>query len=104
MSSLAPFARFGLAGALVGAATAQVKFTDVTVSSGLLPTAQAGVSTAGMRPGATTGDFDRDGFQDIYVLGGFIRNDQLFLNNGDGTFRENSVKAGIDIRHRGGGA
>lgn len=89
---------------LGGMASAQVHFTEVTVAAGLLPTTKAGVVTSGMRPGAAVGDFDRDGLQDLFILGGNLRDDQLFINNGDGTFRSEGQKWGIARRHRGGGA
>jgi enediyne biosynthesis protein E4 len=60
-------------------------FTDVTEKAGL-----AGV---GYSMGAAAGDYDNDGFVDLYVTG-FNRN-QLFHNNGDGTFTEVTEKAGV---------
>jgi len=41
------------------------------------------------------GDYDGDGFQDIYVFGGGSHN-YLFSNNGDGTFSEVTLAAGVD--------
>ncbi len=60
-------------------------FTDVTEKTGL-----AGV---GYSMGVATGDYDNDGFVDLYVAG-FNRN-QLFHNNGDGTFTDVTKKAGV---------
>ena len=51
-------------------------FTDVTQKAGL-----AGI---GYSMGVAAGDYDNDGFVDLYVTG-FNRN-QLLHNNGDGTF------------------
>jgi enediyne biosynthesis protein E4 len=59
-------------------------FTDVTEMAGL-----AGV---GYSMGVAAGDYDNDGFVDLYVAG-FNRN-QLFHNNGDGTFTDVTEKAG----------
>jgi hypothetical protein len=91
---------------------------------------KAGVSLGGWSAGATWGDYDRDGFLDLFVPGyvkfdpdsppiagkgglppGFCRfrgidvmcgprglpgeSDHLFHNNGDGTFQDVSVKAGV---------
>jgi peptidoglycan hydrolase-like protein with peptidoglycan-binding domain len=60
-------------------------FTDVTVTAGL-----AGV---GYSMGVAAGDYDNDGFVDLYVTG-FDRN-QLFHNNGDGTFTDVTAKAHV---------
>jgi hypothetical protein len=60
-------------------------FTDVTEKAGL-----AGV---GYSMGVAAGDYDNDGFVDLYVAG-FNRN-QLFHNNGDGTFTDVTEKAGV---------
>lgn len=60
-------------------------FTDVTEKAGL-----AGV---GYSMGVAAGDYDNDGFVDLYVTG-FDRN-QLFHNNGNGTFTDVTEKAGV---------
>jgi enediyne biosynthesis protein E4 len=60
-------------------------FTDVTEKAGL-----AGV---GYSMGVAAGDYDNDGFVDLYVAG-FNRN-QLFHNNGDGTFTDVTEEAGV---------
>jgi hypothetical protein len=60
-------------------------FTDVTEMAGL-----AGV---GYSMGVAAGDYDNDGFVDLYVTG-FDCN-QLFHNNGNGTFTDVTEKAGV---------
>jgi hypothetical protein len=60
-------------------------FTDVTVKAGL-----EGVAF-GM--GVAVGDYDSDGFPDIYVTA-YGRN-TLYHNNGDGTFTDVTEKAGL---------
>ena len=60
-------------------------FTDVTEKAGL-----AGV---GYSMGVAAGDYDNDGFVDLYIAG-FDRN-QLFHNNGDGTFTDVTEKARV---------
>jgi hypothetical protein len=60
-------------------------FTDVTE--------KAGLQGIGYSMGVATGDYDNDGFVDLYVAG-FNRN-QLFHNNGDGTFTDVTDKAGV---------
>ncbi len=60
-------------------------FTDVTVKSGLTKDCFA--------MGGAVGDYDNDGWPDLYVtcLGGNI----LYHNNGDGTFTDVTAKAGV---------
>ena len=60
-------------------------FTDVTDKAGV-----AG-GTFGM--GASAGDFDGDGWEDLYVTS-YGRN-ILYHNNGDGTFKDVTDKAGV---------
>jgi hypothetical protein len=60
-------------------------FTDVTEKAGL-----AGV---GYSMGVAAGDYDNDGFVDLYVAG--FNHNQLFHNNGDGTFTDVTAKAGV---------
>ena len=60
-------------------------FTDVTE--------RAGVGGGGYGMGVAVGDYDGDGFPDIYVTQ-FGRN-ILYHNNGDGTFTDVTEKAGV---------
>jgi hypothetical protein len=60
-------------------------FTDVTVKAGLVST--------GWGQGVCVGDYDNDGFDDIYVTG--YGKNHLFHNQGDGTFREVGEQAGV---------
>lgn len=60
-------------------------FTDVT--------AQAGLVRSGWGQGVCVGDYDNDGFDDLYVTyWGF---NVLYRNTGDGTFTDVSEKAGV---------
>lgn len=61
-------------------------FEDVTVAAGL--SGLDGVSVA------TFADYDNDGFKDLFVSRTF-RPNQLFHNNGDGTFTDVTRKSGI---------
>ena len=60
-------------------------FTDVTD--------KAGVATPCFAMGGAVGDYNNDGWPDIYVtcLGGNV----LYRNNGDGTFTDVTAKAGV---------
>jgi hypothetical protein len=60
-------------------------FTDVTE--------KAGVKGVGYSMGVAAGDYDNDGFVDLYVVG--VNRNQLLHNNGDGTFTDVTEKAGV---------
>lgn len=49
---------------------------------------QAGITWDGFGLGAAVCDINRDGWPDIYVGNDYISNDLLYVNQGDGTFRE----------------
>jgi hypothetical protein len=56
-------------------------------------TAKAGLTGTGWGQGACVGDYDNDGYDDIYVTGyGFNR---LYHNQGNGTFKEVAREAGV---------
>jgi hypothetical protein len=61
-------------------------FTDVTEKAGLKGT--------GYDTGVAIGDYDNDGFEDIFVAG--VYHNTLYRNNGDGTFTDVSTKAGLN--------
>ena len=63
-----------------------LRFTDVTDASGIRP--------RGYGMGVAAGDVDNDGDVDLYATG-FGRN-QLFRNNGNGTFSDVSAMSGTD--------
>lgn len=55
-------------------------FEDVTEAAGVL--------NFGLSLSATVGDFNNDGWEDIYVSNDFATPDIFYFNNGDGTFSE----------------
>ncbi|MGB1535663.1 MAG: FG-GAP repeat domain-containing protein, partial [Flavobacteriaceae bacterium] len=54
-------------------------FVDVTES--------AGIRNFGLSLGVVASDFNNDGFTDVYISNDFNAPDYMYLNNGDGTFR-----------------
>ncbi len=60
-------------------------FTDVTARSGLART--------GWQTGVCVGDYDNDGWDDLFLT--FWGHNVLFHNNGDGTFTDVTRKAGL---------
>jgi len=56
-------------------------------------TQKAGVPGGGWGMGCTVGDYDNDGFPDIYVLG--LNGNILYHNEGDGRFTDITEKAGL---------
>ncbi len=68
-----------------------MKFKDVTD--------QAGVGGgAGYGLGVCAGDYDNDGYQDLFVSN--YGENILYHNNGDGTFTDVTRKAGVARGHR----
>jgi enediyne biosynthesis protein E4 len=61
-------------------------FEDVTETAGL-----AGV---GYGMGVAVGDYDNDGYDDLYVTA--FGGNRLYHNNGDGTFTDVTAKAGVE--------
>ncbi len=61
-------------------------FTDVTKEAGLVGT--------GYDMGVAIGDYDNDGFPDLFVAG--VHGNTLYHNNGNGTFTDVTAKAGLD--------
>jgi len=68
------------------AGTAALHFTDVTATSKLC--------SHGYAMGVAIGDYDNDGYADVFVTH-FGAPNQLFRNNGDGTFGDVTQKAGV---------
>jgi hypothetical protein len=60
-------------------------FTDVTQKAGLFRT--------GFAYGVTVGDYDNDGFEDLFIT--YWGQNVLYHNNGDGTFTDVTQRAGL---------
>ncbi len=60
-------------------------FTDVTL--------KAGLAHSGWGQGVCIGDYDNDGFEDLFVT--YFGRNVLYHNNGNGTFADVSEKAGV---------
>jgi len=56
-------------------------------------TEHAGLKGTGFDNGVAIGDYDNDGFEDIFIGG--VHGNRLYHNNGDGTFTDVTDKAGI---------
>jgi cysteine-rich repeat protein len=83
------------------AAHAAWHFSDVTSEAGLVY--QHGYGDSGFSEasenvgGVAAGDYDRDGFDDLYVVRGTVGPNLLFRNRGDGTFEERGEAAGVAL-------
>jgi hypothetical protein len=62
------------------------QFTDVTEKAGLAGT--------GYDTGVAIGDYDNDGYEDMFLAG--VHRNTLYHNNGDGTFTDVTAKAGLN--------
>ena len=60
-------------------------FTDVTAKAGLLD--------SGWAQGVCVGDYNNDGFEDLFIT--YYGQNKLYRNNGDGTFTDETAKAGL---------
>ncbi len=73
-----------------------LKFENITAKAGVQGKSE-------WNTGVTVADVNGDGFMDIYVLGvahfnGLKSKNELFINNGDLTFTEQSKEFGLDIQ------
>jgi hypothetical protein len=86
----------------------RVLFTDIAARAGLKFTHDRGATLAHQLPetmgsGLAWLDYDNDGWMDLYVVqsgpfppeGSLRAQDRLYRNNGDGTFTDVTVKAGL---------
>jgi hypothetical protein len=59
-------------------------FRDVTL--------EAGIVYEGYGLGIAVGDINQDGYPDVYISNDYIANDLLYINQGDGTFRDEAAR------------
>ncbi len=62
------------------------RFTDVSATAGLYR------SNLGYGLGIAVADFNNDGWDDVYIGNDFHENDYYYLNNGNGSFREEGAR------------
>lgn len=75
--------------------TGDMTFVDISVSSGIITTNEFSY-------GASWGDYNNDGFLDVFVSNRTaLHNNILYRNNGNGTFTDVSIEAGISASGHG---
>jgi len=107
---------------VVGAAApaslgADARFSDQTQGAGLIAPFKFGYlggpgsqyptfpgDLPHMMCGGAVGDFNADGWPDLFVLGGGLEPERLFINGQDGTFQEAGEAWGVRDFHAGSGA
>jgi hypothetical protein len=98
----------GLAAAVMTTlSSAQVlTFSDQTDAAGLTSSqiSPLGPPTNDDIGGVAVADFNRDGWQDIFLPMLGSAPDRLFINNADGTFTDRATEWGVDATHIGSGA
>lgn len=82
-------------------------FEEIAVSLGVGALhSSSGYSHWDYTGGGAAGDFNNDGWQDLFVISGGVgdRPDRLYINDGDGTFTESAEDWGLGTAHLGKGA
>jgi hypothetical protein len=85
---------------------AQAVYVDNTQNAGLtgVHAAAPGHPSVMMVGGGTIGDFNKDGWPDVFVPSGGLVPDFLYINDGDGTFTESGAAWGLTDLHFGVGS
>ena len=86
-----------------GARAQSPQFSDQTLAAGLtaIHTSTPGTQLSWMTGGIAAGDFNNDGWQDLFVLGGPGAPDKLYINNHDGTFTDHAAEWNVARTHWG---
>jgi len=84
---------------------AQIAFSNQTAAAGLTFSTNPADDAPGlpMWGGASVGDFNNDGWPDLFVASGGDVADKLFINNGDGTFTDRAAAWSLTALYRGNG-
>ena len=90
--------------ALASNANAQSRlgFIEITEEAGLSDAVRDvanGSRYSSMQGGGVVGDFNNDGYHDIFALAGGGVADYLYINNQDGTFSNQAAQWGVDFAH-----
>ncbi len=87
------------------ASSQQAQFTECAADIGCAHTFAPAPGYPGthdqMAGGLCVGDFDADGWPDIFALGGGNQPDRFFINNRDGSFTDRAADWGVADLHRG---
>lgn len=83
----------------------KLNFIEISTQAGLdfshsMPN---GDGILGMSGGVASGDFNGDGWVDLYAVGGDGQKNLLLINQQDGSFKDDASFAGVDILNRGSG-
>jgi enediyne biosynthesis protein E4 len=80
------------------------QFTEVSLSAGIDYSHGFAISNSGPphdrrtnAAGVAAGDYDRDGWVDLYVVRGTIGANLLYRNLGNGTFEDTAAEAGVNL-------
>lgn len=89
-------------GGVSASAVAQLSFSEAAAQVGLnagqvFPAGLSNIAIGGI----AAGDFNRDGWQDLFFLTAGGAPDMLFINNGDGTFTDRAAEWGVAETHIG---
>jgi hypothetical protein len=102
--SPALLARLAIVAIAPAASAAPPSFSNQTASSGLVAShSTSGFTNWQYAGGGAVGDFNRDGWMDVFFISGGSGNapDRLFINNGNGTFTNQAPAWGLTTVHRG---